>query len=831
MSITFDTELFIGEVLFVIAVLFGLITIVGIDPSELWGWLPHSNIRNDKGDELDISELYPRGTLPRIPSATSTTPSKLPDSNDNIFSWTDDLHSPQAVRWIENQKSCYDAVMSSKIYDDRIRILSQRYRRSFSQGMKTVFAPYQRGRYFFYYKKDKFPTDPSQASSLIGWESQPSLYYTKEIRIEGKLILDASNLFINHGLILNGTWISDDGYKIAYGISKYRQDHNISSPTSTMTSSGDSIADDETNIYIRDVLTAEDSKIDTLSGCRVDDTSISWLEGHLGFFYTRYYHFINGIRSCKPVLYFHRIKTSQDEDMLIYEDESLEPDSPAARFRTYVPLVSNDGHYLIVEEYDHIHSSRAPIQQQSLTDELGSPCPGHQIHYRDISIFDGKRMDTIGPHQTLIESFDYRFEYISNLQDKFWFRTNYLASVFRIVQITLPSSESNWPYDIKSSIGDPVRSPTNHKKRTTKVIPKKKAWTLGLEFVPEHRDGGILIRSFISAKSVLVLQYLVKGCHEIVLYDLLQSTTGLPLSHSIATLPHPQFGAIKAIHCNYNSSNIFYEFSSMNDPMSVYRSIVRRNQNTGFIELSFDQLCRSSVSGIDLISYDTLQDFLTDKSETAQIPFFLFSSRQNLDKEADRDPRPCILFAYGGFGVSALPTFSLPFLLWTASFDSLVCLVDIQGGGECGRSWHTQGSGRFKYRSVDDVIAMAEYLITHRYTTPDQLILLSGSVGGFAMANAAIQRPELFSAVVIEDGLFDLTCSDKNDVYMKACLSDMSDESLLADGEKYSDHLVGLSPLHHLNKLFQKLPSTVSSSLNPSSSKIPHFFLWTGMLP
>lgn len=839
-----DIPLLLGEIIFAVVSIYTLVNIWGVDnvkqylaqyhfqdqPKDGSGYQneenensnsnqyiytyprlkpPLSNAQSESanrvGNELSVSASHNNET-----TTTNMSQDMITRKKNMIHSWLEDLSCKYVKTFIADQRLSYRSCISQDKYVNKIKHVANNYQKYFGNGIKTVYAPYQRGKLFFYFKKEK-------QASVLG-ESQPSLYYAKDIKQEGKLVLDTRNLLSQYGLILCGTWISLDGYKLAYGICEWYRHSNVS-------------VDTEMVLYIRDVLSGQDSEVDIIRGCRANNACISWLEGHLGFFYTRYYYDedcdIHGnpiqsdISTNKPSLsleplqiskksvlgiprvYYHRLKTTQSEDILIYEDlsdiESFHILTEQMRsitniiepYKVYIPIVSPDGSYLLIEEYNRFASNTVPLVQQSLTDEIGSSCPGNKVYYRKLSIFDGKRIESLGPLQVLIDSYDYRFEYIVNMQEKFWFRTNYLAPGFRIVQISAYGNDSNWPYDSHSSsitnasdrrsMRDINTAPNKARMSKMKsmmdidnnVNPssgnRRKAWTSGVEYISEHRDGGILIRTYIASKTVMILQYLIRSCHEIILYDLAQaSATALPLSHPIAALPHPQYGVVTAINCNYHSSTIFYEFNSLSDPCSVYRAMIRRGQSTGFVELSFDQLCRVHISGIDLNKFEVLQDQLNDVTDTCQIPIYLFGhqdcfsasksmkSTKNSNREDNREPKPCIILAYGGYGVSFLPTFSLQFLLFAKSFDGIICVVNAQGGGECGRVWHARGHLKYKHRPIDDIISVADYLIKKNITTSSQLSLFSGSHGGFVSMRAATRRPDLFSAVVIDDGIFDL---------------------------------------------------------------------------
>jgi prolyl oligopeptidase len=116
---------------------------------------------------------------------------------------------------------------------------------------------------------------------------------------------------------------------------------------------------------------------------------------------------------------------------------------------------------------------------------------------------------------------------------------------------------------------------------------------------------------------------------------------------------------------------------------------------------------------------------------------------------------PTLLTAYGGYGISQRPNFSVRRRLWL-DHGGVWVIANLRGGAEFGETWHEQGSLTKKQNVFDDFIACAEFLIKTKYTSSDKLAIEGGSNGGLLMGAALVQRPELFRAVVSHVGIYDM---------------------------------------------------------------------------
>jgi oligopeptidase B len=107
---------------------------------------------------------------------------------------------------------------------------------------------------------------------------------------------------------------------------------------------------------------------------------------------------------------------------------------------------------------------------------------------------------------------------------------------------------------------------------------------------------------------------------------------------------------------------------------------------------------------------------------------------------------PALLYGYGSYEISIDPSFSIPRLsLLDRGF--VYAIAHIRGGGEMGRAWYENGKTLTKMNTFTDFVAAADYLIEHRFTSPDRLAAAGGSAGGMLMGAVANLAPDRFRAI------------------------------------------------------------------------------------
>jgi prolyl oligopeptidase len=117
---------------------------------------------------------------------------------------------------------------------------------------------------------------------------------------------------------------------------------------------------------------------------------------------------------------------------------------------------------------------------------------------------------------------------------------------------------------------------------------------------------------------------------------------------------------------------------------------------------------------------------------------------------------PTIMWAYGGFASSQLPSYSgVSGNLWLQRGGAYV-IANIRGGGEYGPAWHDAALKTKRQKAFDDFAAVGKDLIARKITSPRHLGIMGGSNGGLLMGVEFNQHPDLWNAVDIAVPLLDM---------------------------------------------------------------------------
>lgn len=291
------------------------------------------------------------------------------------YQWLEDDLSAETGAWVEAQNEVTGGFLNGIDFKTNLKTRIEEL-----LDYEKVSAPFEEGNYEYFYKND-------------GLQDHSVLYRTEKGVEDAKptVFLDP-NSFSEDGTVgLRGVTFTKDGSLAAYMITEGGSDWRkvIVIDTETMEVVGDTLID-------------------------VKFSGISW-KGKEGFYYSSYDNPKGkselSAKTQFHKLYYHRLKTPQSEDVLVYGGEK----QPNRYIRG---RVSEDGQYLVVT--------------------AGQNTSGAQLYIKDLGKTDSGF--------TLIQE-DYfaRCTYVDNVGSTFYLSTNIDAPNYRLVKMDLSSpTKENW---------------------------------------------------------------------------------------------------------------------------------------------------------------------------------------------------------------------------------------------------------------------------------------------------------------------------------------------------------------------------------------------------
>lgn len=281
------------------------------------------------------------------------------------YRWLEDANSAETQAWVTEQNKLTQGFLGQ--IPERAAI---RQRLTQLWNFERYSVPFKEGGRYFYSRND-------------GLQNQAVLYTLRTLDDQPRVLLDPNKLAADGTVALAGLAISPQGKHLAYSTAASGSDWN--------------------EIRVRDIDTGKD----TLDHIRwVKFSSTAWAHDGSGFYYSRYdapaeSAKLAGINYFQK-LYFHKLGTPQEQDVLVYERK----DQKEWGFQAEV---TDDGRYLVIS------SSQG-------TD------PKNRVFIRDLK-------DPGAKVTGLLEAFDASYAFIDNDGPLFYFVTDKDAPRSRIAAI------------------------------------------------------------------------------------------------------------------------------------------------------------------------------------------------------------------------------------------------------------------------------------------------------------------------------------------------------------------------------------------------------------
>ncbi|MCP4581230.1 MAG: S9 family peptidase [candidate division Zixibacteria bacterium] len=251
-----------------------------------------------------------------------------------------------------------------------------------------------------------------------------------------------------------------------------------------------------------------------------------------------------------------------------------------------------------------------------------------------------------------------------------------------------------------------------------------------IQIVPESRN---MLEEFKIINNRLIVQYLHNATSQVKIF----SHLGADLDEIIL----PALGTVTKFSGQWDGDEMFLSFMSFTYPTTHYRYDLDRNK--------LHEFYRYPVK-VNTENFVTNQFWYKSKDGTKVSMFLVHGKNIKFDSN-----NPVYLTGYGGFTVNQTPYFSSSIYVWLEN-GGIYALPNLRGGAEYGEEWHRGGMLENCQNTYDDFIAAAEWLIDNKYTSSDKLVIAGGSQGGLLVGACAMQRPELYKAVICAVPLLDM---------------------------------------------------------------------------
>jgi len=162
------------------------------------------------------------------------------------------------------------------------------------------------------------------------------------------------------------------------------------------------------------------------------------------------------------------------------------------------------------------------------------------------------------------------------------------------------------------------------------------------------------------------------------------------------------------------------------------------------------EIVEQTQVNFDFRDYKFTDTFFSSHDGT-QVPVFIVYKKE-LKKDGST---PFLLKTYGGYGKLGSPAYD-PGVVHFLENGGAFAYIHVRGGGKLGNDWWEAGKRLNKKNSYLDFISAAEYLVKEGFTSPKKIAITGSSHGGLVTAAAAITRPDLFGAAVVDVGVTDM---------------------------------------------------------------------------
>jgi oligopeptidase B len=196
----------------------------------------------------------------------------------------------------------------------------------------------------------------------------------------------------------------------------------------------------------------------------------------------------------------------------------------------------------------------------------------------------------------------------------------------------------------------------------------------------------------------------------------------------------PAYAMSLGVNADKDGAWLRYVYDSMTTPRTTWE-----------VNLATDErrlLKVQPVPGYEASNYVTERVWVTAR-DGAKVPVSL-AYRKGFKRDGTA---PMLQYAYGSYGLSSDPAFSLP-AVSLLDRGMVYAIAHIRGGQEMGRAWYDAGRLLNKRNSFTDFIDVTRGLVEMGYAAKDRVAAMGGSAGGLLMGAIANMAPDDYRVLI-----------------------------------------------------------------------------------
>ena len=238
---------------------------------------------------------------------------------------------------------------------------------------------------------------------------------------------------------------------------------------------------------------------------------------------------------------------------------------------------------------------------------------------------------------------------------------------------------------------------------------------------------------------------------------------------------------------DFDSKKLRYAYNSLNEPHSIIEFDMFSKDK---IILKQNQVLDTKFSKDNYIT----KRIWADSRDGTKIPISIIH-KKNIKKDGTN---PLLLYAYGSYGNTIDPTFSISRLsLLDRGF--VFAISHVRGSEYLGRSWYEDGKLLNKINTFNDYIDCTKHLIKENYSSSTHIYSYGGSAGGLLVGAVMNMAPELYNGMIAAVPFVDVVTTMLDETI--PLTTSEYDEWGNPNEEKFYNYILSYSPYDNVSKI------------------------------